>query len=471
MSFQQPPTQAMVELRNSPQSWAVTSTARDGEAEDLERYHGAIARGRLRFWRLRQARDEELRPVNEYYQWWQENGGACPPYVVAFVNSRSGNQTVSQAIKAQLCTLLGRNFTRSDGDEVYVAGSVCELSDVAQNPRHVRETIRDTKRKISARALRFLVCGGDGTVTWVLQEVEACKREHPALFPADEQEPPIGIVPAGTGNDLARSLGWGARLRRVADLVGYVQWVLAADVVPLDQWKVTIKLDGEGQHANLPPAFHMTVPREYEGYFQNYFSIGMDASVTYGVERARRSALGRWCFRLGCGKVCYGVQAYRSGACLCCCAPNLSIRRRSVYVRDPTLRQLTLERQDLSPIRQLTLLNINSYGAGRVVFSPEDLATVGPADGHLELITLGNACEFGCVMSERHPAEILARPAHMRFNLERGELMQMDGESWRMESGCEIEVQRNRRVRMLRPPTCPPGVWVGRQVPSFWHTS
>lgn len=45
------------------------------------------------------------------------------------------------------------------------------------------------------------------------------------------------MVPAGTGNDLARSLGWGAKLRSVAQLVGYVQWTLAADVVPLDQWK------------------------------------------------------------------------------------------------------------------------------------------------------------------------------------------------------------------------------------------
>ena len=37
------------------------------------------------------------------------------------------------------------------------------------------------------------------------------------------------------------------------------------------------------------------------------------------------------------------------------------------------------------------------------------------------------------------------------------------------EAECDVEVRWHRQVRMLRPPTCPPGVWQGRQAPGFWH--
>jgi len=87
---------------------------------------------------------------------------------------------------------------------------------------------------------RVLVCGGDGTVGWVLAEIEkrALALDMAAAVgcgggddvdargeggaagapPSDAAEaaagrapwrPPVGILPIGTGNDLARALGWG----------------------------------------------------------------------------------------------------------------------------------------------------------------------------------------------------------------------------------------------------------------------
>ena len=68
-----------------------------------------------------------------------------------------------------------------------------------------------TKREIGFITLRKLtqknyktiviVCGGDGTVVWVVSEFNK--------YNIDPSKAPIGIIPLGTGNDFSQYLGWG----------------------------------------------------------------------------------------------------------------------------------------------------------------------------------------------------------------------------------------------------------------------
>ena len=47
----------------------------------------------------------------------------------------------------------------------------------------------------------MIICGGDGTVMWVVTEM--------SLFGIDHMKVPMAIIPLGTGNDFSQTLGWG----------------------------------------------------------------------------------------------------------------------------------------------------------------------------------------------------------------------------------------------------------------------
>jgi len=62
-------------------------------------------------------------------------------------------------------------------------------------------------RTFGASRIKILVCGGDGTVDWVLDMLDRLD-EHTDCFANEVSLPPVGIWPLGTGNDLARQFGW-----------------------------------------------------------------------------------------------------------------------------------------------------------------------------------------------------------------------------------------------------------------------
>lgn len=58
-------------------------------------------------------------------------------------------------------------------------------------------------RKLNEQGLKTVavICGGDGTVVWVVNEF--------ANEGIDPMQTPLVVVPLGTGNDFSRNLNWG----------------------------------------------------------------------------------------------------------------------------------------------------------------------------------------------------------------------------------------------------------------------
>ena len=78
-----------------------------------------------------------------------------------------------------------------------------------------------------------MVAGGDGTVCSVMNYVKTVPKWS-------ENNPPLAILPLGTGNDLSRTLGWGFTSEEVnpGQIIQNIQKKGKAEL--LDRWAMTI---------------------------------------------------------------------------------------------------------------------------------------------------------------------------------------------------------------------------------------
>uniref|UniRef100_A0A803TMM5 Diacylglycerol kinase n=1 Tax=Anolis carolinensis TaxID=28377 RepID=A0A803TMM5_ANOCA len=216
--------------------------------------------------------------------------------------------------------------------------------------------------------LRILACGGDGTVGWILSILDELQ-----LNP----QPPVAVLPLGTGNDLARTLNWGGGYtdEPVAKILCHVE---DGTIVQLDRWNLHVE-----RNPDLPQDELEDGARKLPlSVFNNYFSLGFDAHVTLEFHESREANPEKFNSRFR-NKMFYAGAAFSDFL-------QRSSRDLSKHVKvvcDGT--DLTSKIQELK-FQCIVFLNIPRYCAGTMPWgNPGDHREFEPQrhdDGYIEVI-------------------------------------------------------------------------------------
>eukprot|EP00940_MAST-03C_sp_MAST-3C-sp2_P002050 g2050.t1 len=156
----------------------------------------------------------------------------------------------------------------------------------------------------AGRKLRVLVCGGDGTVAWVLGPTGV------GGLPEKLREyVTVAILPLGTGNDLARALGWGSGYSGDRDALKQIIGELCrANEVPLDRWRVKVTTPAVKRRGSFAFGRRRTISgsskkaaaslaksKTTTHLMNNYIGFGCGAQVSLNFHRRRERC--KWLFQ------------------------------------------------------------------------------------------------------------------------------------------------------------------------------
>ncbi|PQQ00752.1 diacylglycerol kinase 2 [Prunus yedoensis var. nudiflora] len=241
---------------------------------------------------------------------------------------------------------------------------------------------------------RVLVCGGDGTVAWVLDAIERHKFESP---------PPVAILPLGTGNDLSRVLQWGRGFSTVdgqGGLTMLLHEINHAAVTMLDRWKVNIKSEAD--------------PNKVQSKFMmNYLGIGCDAKVAYEFHVTREINPEKFSSQF-VNKLRYAKEGFEG----------------------------------------LIVLNIGSYMGGVNLWQndiehDDEFSLQSMHDKMLEVVCICGAWHLGKLQVGLSHARRLAQGKVIRIHASSPFPVQIDGEPFIQQPGC-LEITHHGQMFMLR---------------------
>uniref|UniRef100_A0A6B2L393 Diacylglycerol kinase n=1 Tax=Arcella intermedia TaxID=1963864 RepID=A0A6B2L393_9EUKA len=317
--------------------------------------------------------------------------------VIVFVNPKSGGQ-----LGAGVVTYMNKIMNPYQIFNLTEGGPAPGLNVILDNPEV---------------DWRVLACGGDGTVAWVLSVIDKLDFKNP---------PAVGVIPLGTGNDLARALGWGAGFTDPSIIPNTIPKIMnTGKPVLLDRWK----LEFSNQEHKV---------------INNYFSIGIDAKVALQFHKnrnkkpelfANQTVNKMWYAKFGTEAIVDGCAGLEKDL-------KLEIDGKPVDLEG-------------NAIEALVVVNLPSCYGGAFLWDFEKVKQVLPDvspqsvnDRKIEVVGIKNSVHLGQVQIGMMSPVFLGQGSNIVIKMTKKIEVQLDGEPWEHEP-CEITISHFTQSKMF----------------------
>ncbi|OAY34129.1 diacylglycerol kinase 5 isoform X2 [Manihot esculenta] len=398
----------------------------------------------------------------------------CP--VLVFINSKSGGQLGGDLLLTYRSLL--------NEKQVFDLGE--EAPDKVLRRIYLNLEVLKSRSKLAVeieRRLRIIVAGGDGTAGWLLGVVCDLKLSHP---------PPIATVPLGTGNNLPFAFGWGKKNPGTDrnSVMSFLDQVKKAKEMKIDNWHILMRMRAPRKGPcdpiaplELPHSLHAfkrvspTDELNMEGYhtfrggFWNYFSMGMDAQVSYAFhserklhpEKFKNQLVNQSTYaKLGCTQGWFFASLFHPTS------KNIAqLAKVKVMKRHGQWQDLHIPRS----IRSIVCLNLPSFSGGLSPWGTpnskkqrdRDLTPPYVDDGLLEVVGFRDAWHGLVLLAPNGHGTRLAQAHKIRFEFHKGyadhTFMRIDGEPWKQplpeeDDTVVVEISHLGQVNMLATHDC-----------------